>query len=77
MDKAALLKGELIGLKVKVLGVKIEGKIVDETRNMLIVEHENKKKKIIKNSNVFEFKGIKINGKSLIGRSEERIKKTG
>ena len=44
---------------------------------MLIVEHENKKKKIIKNSNVFEFKGIKINGKSLIGRSEERIKKTG
>ncbi|MBW2983686.1 ribonuclease P protein subunit [Candidatus Woesearchaeota archaeon] len=76
MDKSALLKSELIGLKVKVLGTRIEGGIVDETKNMLIIEHKGRKKRIIKSNNVFEFKGIKIDGKSLIGRSEERIKKT-
>ena len=76
MDKAALLKSELIGLNVKVRGAKIEGRIVDETKNMLIVEHKGEKKKIIKNSNVFDFNGIKIDGKSLVGRAEERIKKT-
>ena len=76
MYKAALLKGELIGLNIKVLGTKIEGSIVDETKNMLIIEHNHKKKKIIKNSNVFDFNGIKIDGKTLVGRAEERIKKT-
>jgi ribonuclease P protein subunit POP4 len=76
MEKAELLKGELIGLSTKVLGTNIEGKIIDETKNMFIVEHEGKEKKIIKNSNEFEFDGIKIDGKLLIGRPEERIKKT-
>ncbi len=76
MDKASLLNHELIGLNVKVLGTGIEGRIIDETKNMLIIEHNHKKKKIIKNNNEFEFDGIKIDGKSLVGRPEERIKKT-
>lgn len=75
MDKTELLKGELIGLNVRVLGKNVEGRIIDETRNMLTVEHKGRKKQIIKNSNVFEFNKIKIDGKKLIGRPEERIKK--
>jgi ribonuclease P protein subunit POP4 len=80
MDKVALLKGKLVGLNAKVAGTEIEGKIVDESRNMLIVEQNGKKKKIIKNSNEFEIiiknQKIKIDGKNLVGRPEERIKKT-
>ncbi|MBW2979991.1 ribonuclease P protein subunit [Candidatus Woesearchaeota archaeon] len=79
MDKAGLLKGELIGLNVKVLGKNIEGRIIDETKNMLMIEQDLKKKKIIKSSNEFEveFKNqkVKIDGKLLVGRCEERIKK--
>jgi ribonuclease P protein subunit POP4 len=76
MDKKSLLKGELIGLNVKVLGANVEGMIIDETKNMFTIEHKGKKKRIIKGNNEFAFGKIRIDGKLLIGRPEERIKKT-
>ncbi len=79
MDKESLLKSELVGLKVEVCGKKIQGKVIDETRNMLVIECDGSVKKAIKNSNDFEFEfngqKIKINGKTLVGRPEERIKR--
>ena len=58
----------------------IEGKVVDETKNMFYIQqHNGKIKKIIKKNAVFEFeiegKFIKILGNTLIGRPEERVKK--
>jgi RNase P/RNase MRP subunit p29 len=75
-----LVRSELIGLNAKVIGSSIEGKIVNETKSMLTIEHKGRKKQIIKNTKEFEieFKGQKviIKGKSLMGKPEERIKKT-
>lgn len=83
-NKKRLARSELIGLDVKIIESEnrfnrgIKGKIIDETKNMFIVKTEKRKKKIIKNQCVFEFKlkekNIQINGKSLVIRPEERIK---
>lgn len=83
-NKKRLARSELIGLDVKIIESEnrfnrgIKGRIIDETKNMFIVKTEKRKKKIIKNQCVFEFKlkekNIQINGKSLVIRPEERIK---
>lgn len=81
-----ILKGELIGLRIKVIKsdnpvlVGIKGKIIDETRNMLVVEQENKKmSRLIKDKitlHVYQNNRIiEIDGKLLIGRPEDRVKK--
>lgn len=82
-----LVRHELIGLKVKVLDAKnkslkkISGMVVDETYNTLIIEKENKKRKIVpKKGTVFLFylengKRVKVIGDILIGRPEDRLKK--
>ncbi len=77
-----LMKKELIGESVKVLSSKntcdegIMGKIVDETRNTLVVETTEKRKTLLK-------KNIKllllrtntiVECKTILKRSEERIK---
>lgn len=74
-----LIRGELIGLDVMVLGKPIKGMVIDESKNLLVIETSDKKrKKIIKQNNVFEFfvngKAIKIDGKLLAVRPEDRIK---
>ncbi|UCC33656.1 MAG: ribonuclease P protein subunit [Candidatus Bathyarchaeota archaeon] len=58
----------------------ISGKVVDETRNALVIMHQNEKKVIIKNVAVFHFTlfdrtAVEINGKMIVGRPEDRIKK--
>lgn len=78
-----LLKKELIGLNVKIIESKnksnigIKGKIVDETRNSLVIKTDNGNKKVLKENVVLEFtnEGLMVDGKMLIGRPEERIKK--
>ncbi len=81
-NKKKLAKSELIGLDVKIIKSEnrfnkgIKGRIIDETKNMFVIKTKETRKKIIKNQCVFEFeeKNIKINGKSLSTRPEERIK---
>ncbi|MGB9756671.1 MAG: ribonuclease P protein component 1, partial [Candidatus Bathyarchaeales archaeon] len=56
------------------------GKIIDETRNTFTILHEGKRKKIVKNSAIFHFKFfdgtiVEIDGKLLLGRPEDRLKK--
>ncbi len=82
----AIVQQELIGLNAKVVRsshpgyVGIAGRVLDETRNTIIILHENKKKIIIKSTAVFHFTMpdgtiVEIDGKAIVGRPENRIKK--
>ncbi len=49
----------------------MEGTIVDETKNTFVVDG----KTLIKDHAVFEIDGKEVQGKDILGRTEERIKK--
>ena len=68
-------QGELIGLAVDVDGKK--GKVVDETRNLLVIEDGGKETRWVKKDHVFRFpeKDAAIEGRLLVGSPEERIKR--
>lgn len=80
-----IVRHELIGRDIKIVGAKnkslegIRGKIVYETKNLIHVETETGIKKLIKDQITIKmnYKGktIEINGKLLVGRPEERVKK--
>lgn len=84
MKAKRLIKGELIGLGVKVISSKnqandgLQGKVVDETKNTFVLKTVKGKKRLIKQNCVFEFevgrKRVRIEGKILAKRPEERIK---
>ena len=72
------LRKELIGSEIKLLGKEIVGKIIDETKNTFVIKLANKRKRILKKDNIFEFslnnKKKIVDGNKLIMRPEERIK---
>jgi ribonuclease P protein subunit POP4 len=81
-----IIRGEFIGTEVKVSKsthsgyVGLSGKVIDETRNTFTILHKGKKKKVIKDSAIFHFKFsdgtiIEIDGRLLLGRPEDRLKK--
>jgi ribonuclease P protein subunit POP4 len=81
-----LARHELIGLSVLVVGstdrglVGISGRIVDETRNTLIVETERGTKRIPKSNTSLTFtlpdgQRARVSGSILISRPENRINK--
>ncbi|NIP66545.1 ribonuclease P protein subunit [Candidatus Bathyarchaeota archaeon] len=81
-----IIQREFIGLNAEVVNssnptcVGISGRVVDETRNLLFIKHQNEKKAIVKNTAVFHFTladgtVVEIDGKTLIGRPEDRVKK--
>jgi len=75
-------KHELIGLDVEVIDAKnkslvgLKGKVVDETRNTIVLEGE---KKVMKKGATFKIRlengSVEVDGDVLVGRPEERIKK--
>jgi ribonuclease P protein subunit POP4 len=85
--KPSLVQHEFIGLKAKVVKssnldmMGITGKVVDETRNTFTISNnDGEKKVIIKDTAVFEFviadgTIVEIDGKVIMGRPEDRIKK--
>ena len=79
------MSGELIGLEVEIVESRNrfntgkKGKVVDETRNMLVLKDDKgKTDNYIKEENTFEFdqegKKIVIKGLLLMKRPEDRIK---
>jgi RNase P/RNase MRP subunit p29 len=70
----------IIGKKIRVLystnpcDLEIKGRVVDETRNMMQIENGDITWLIKKNVIVL-LDGQKIDGKELIGRPEDRIKR--
>mgnify|MGYP001578274710 FL=1 len=76
----------MISLPVKVIKStdptqsKLSGKVIDETYNTLKIETKNKEKTVIKGNCVFVFTlpnktKVQVDGKLLISRPEDRIKK--
>ncbi|HEX55229.1 MAG: ribonuclease P protein subunit [Candidatus Altiarchaeales archaeon] len=80
-----ILRHELIGLEARVVdathpGYKCRGKIVNETRNTIDIETKSGRKRLPKDCIVLELKLpldsiVRIDGKLLVGRPENRIKK--
>ena len=57
------------------------GVVIDDSRNMLITEKENKIKKYIKKDHVFRFRLpnendmiLEVNGNKIVGRPENRLR---
>ncbi len=82
-----IIRHEFIGTEGKIAKsphpsyVGIHGEVIDETKNTFTILHKGKAKSVIKNSAVFNFKFpdgtiIEIDGKLLVGRPEDRLKKT-
>jgi len=82
----AFVQSELIGLNAKVVKstnpnyVGISGKVIDETRNTLIIRQENEEKIVVKNVAIFHFTMpdgtiVEVNGSIILGRPEDRVKK--
>ncbi len=79
-----LRKHELIGLRVEVLGATdptqahLHGRVVDETRNMLVLEVAGEEKRIPKHGSRFRFDvqgGLELDGDEIRYRPEDRVKK--
>lgn len=81
-----IIQDEFIGLESKVVNsfnhdsIGITGKIIDETRNTFTILQNNTKKVVIKDTSIFNFVMndgtiIEIDGKAILGRPEDRIKK--
>lgn len=80
-----LTRHELIGLKARISGVSnscqrnIKGTVVDETRNTLTISRKGVDKMVAKGeaSFIFNLDGtlVEVEGKTLIGRPEDRVKK--
>ena len=79
-----VLRQELIGCAIEVTGatnsslIGIKGKIVDETKNTIIIkDKENRKKSLLKEQVTFiisiKDKRIEIDGKKIKKRPEKRI----
>ena len=80
-----LVRHELIGLRVRVAESEDptlsgrEGVVIDETKKTLVLEDGKRRIKLIKDQTRLEFalggKVVEVDGKVLVGRPEDRIKK--
>ena len=87
----SIIYHEFLGLKAKVVRasnpsiIGISGKILDETRNTIVIMHKDnaqsyRRKTIVKKQAVFHLTlpdatVVEIDGKAIIGRPEERLKR--
>lgn len=69
-------KKELVGVNAKIQynNEEFEGKIIDETKNMIVIYTKKGEKKILKKNSKIMINNQKINGKDITKRPEERIK---
>ena len=80
-----IVRSELIGLMTEVTSsnnknlIGINGKIIDETKNIIILDTKNGIKKLLKSQVKLKMKFmnriLEVDGKLLIGRPEQRIKR--
>jgi ribonuclease P protein subunit POP4 len=82
-----IIRAEFIGAEGKITKsqhsgyVGISGEVINETKNTFAILHEGKAKSVIKDSAVFHFRFsdgtiVEIDGRLLVGRSEDRLKKS-
>ena len=80
-----ILRHELIGLEVDVIRStnrccdSISGKVVDESRNTLMIKQGESVKRIAKRDALFKFKlpegCVEVEGSALVSRPEDRVKR--
>lgn len=81
-----LLRHELIGLETEIIkdenpsNLSISGRIIDETRNTIIIQQGENSKRIVKQTAVLRFKLpdgflVDVEGSFLVGRPEDRVKR--
>ena len=80
-----ILRHELIGLDVKVVrdsnpcNTSLSGRVIDESRNTIVIEHRGEAKRIAKQDALFLFSlpegNVEVEGKALVGRPEDRVKR--
>lgn len=80
-----ILLHEFIGLECKVIASRnknhlgIKGRIIDETKNLIIIETKKGIKKISKKGAIFRLKldncVVEIHGDDIIARPEDRLKR--
>ena len=80
-----ILMHELIGLEVKVVddsnphNVSISGRVVDETRNTVVIRQRGEAKTVAKQHARFQFRlsggEVEVEGAYLVGRPEDRVKR--
>lgn len=85
IQPADIARSELIGLDVEIVDAEnksligLKGRIVDETKNTLTLETRKETKKIVKSQVMLKMKmndkTFQIDGKILVGRPEDRLKK--
>ncbi len=85
MDKQRFIRDEFIGLTVRIVDSRDptwlhrSGIILDETKNTFIVDIDGYPKRIAKHIATFEFevnnKKIRVHGRDITYRPEDRIKK--
>ncbi len=82
-----IIRHEFIGIEGKVAKsphqdyTNVGGKVIGETRNTFIFQKGSRRRSVIKESAIFNFKFnegsiVQIDGKLLVGRPEDRLKKT-
>jgi ribonuclease P protein subunit POP4 len=80
-----IIRHELIGLDVKVVDdsnphhISISGRVIDETRNTLVIRQRGEAKRIAKRNALFLFRlpvgDVEVKGAALVGRPEDRVKR--
>lgn len=82
-----IINGEFIGTEGRIAEsrhsgyVGISGEVIDESKNTFTILQGRKTKNVIKEAAVFRFRFsdgtvVEIDGKLLVGRSEDRLKKS-
>ena len=81
MQTKLFLRGEFIGLPVHITACSdpslqgVEGNIIDETKNTLIIDSLQGVKQVAKDIATFVVDGVTINGKDIAFRPEDRVRK--
>ena len=82
-----VIRDEFIGTECRIAEsrhpdyVRVSGQVVNETKNTFTIIQAGKAKNVIKEAAVFRFKfsdgtTVEIDGKLLVGRPEDRLKKS-
>lgn len=85
IDIKDITRHELIGLNVEIIESKnkslvgLKGKIIDETKSLLLIQSDKGIKKVLKDQVTMSIqvkdKKVQLEGKLLIGKPEDRLKK--
>jgi len=85
MNIKDITRHEMIGLNTEIVEAKnkaligLKGKIIDETKNLFLIQTKKGEKKVLKDQITMELKvnnkKVQVDGKEFVGQPEDRLKK--